>query len=563
MERNNTVRAAFLVGIVLAVMTMARDLGGQALMDVDESSYAMIAWNMVESGDWVVPTLRGKPSFLKPPFYFWSVATSYLAFGKTEFAVRVVSLFYGLVALVFTGLIARRLYGERETLLAPLILAASPGFFIMVRSSTTDMTLTAMVAMAMYGFVRGYDGGGDEKPDRRAFLFLWAGAALGTLTKGPIGIGIPFSVIFLYLALTGRWRRFLHLSWWPGLLLWAAIVVPWYAACTARLGPVFLEKHLVFHNVKKFFEAGHYAETPNFFFLAKNFLWMFFPWVLPYLAAILVAAYGRFRKREPLDRPAVLLLIWFGFPLLVFSLSKFKMPTYIDPGMPACALFVAAALSRWIDGTGDRLTRLWTQLAIVLAVFGATALTLVGVGLFFPHPDKRLHFAALFGVLILTPIAVRVVRRRPLQSILAGVFAMLMAFNFLTGYLHPRIMKFDPYREIGTLLKTEYADSGTLIVFKAGDTASLRFYSGKKTLYLSKTDELRDLSVAPGLLVLTEQRRLDTLAPDVAARIRVIDTWPLFHVAKLGSEFLVHHTRDRTLGTVVLAETVGGFGKAE
>ena len=65
-------------------------LGSYALLNNNEGLYAQIAWEMLESGNWVIPHLNGVPYIEKPPLLYWLVAGSFKLFGKNEWAARFV-----------------------------------------------------------------------------------------------------------------------------------------------------------------------------------------------------------------------------------------------------------------------------------------------------------------------------------------------------------------------------------------------------------------------------------------------------------------------------------------
>ena len=60
-------------------------------MSPAEARYALVAREMLESGDWIQPRLNHVRFYEKPPLTFWGVATSYRLFGFTEFASRLPS----------------------------------------------------------------------------------------------------------------------------------------------------------------------------------------------------------------------------------------------------------------------------------------------------------------------------------------------------------------------------------------------------------------------------------------------------------------------------------------
>lgn len=58
----------------------------------DEGRYVGIAWEMLTSGDWLVPHLDGLPYFHKPPLFYWLTAASLNACGPQLLCSRVAPL---------------------------------------------------------------------------------------------------------------------------------------------------------------------------------------------------------------------------------------------------------------------------------------------------------------------------------------------------------------------------------------------------------------------------------------------------------------------------------------
>ncbi len=72
------------------------EMGGLGLTDRDEGSNAEAAREMLETGDWISPTLNYEPRFAKPAFTYWLISGSYSLFGINEFAARFPSAFSAL-----------------------------------------------------------------------------------------------------------------------------------------------------------------------------------------------------------------------------------------------------------------------------------------------------------------------------------------------------------------------------------------------------------------------------------------------------------------------------------
>src|SRR6516164_10699300 len=87
--------------ITTAALTLP-GLGSVSLWDIDEGLNAEAAREMLESGDWVVPTFNFKPRTAKPAMLYWLQAYSYRHFGVNEFAARLPSALATAAAVLLT-----------------------------------------------------------------------------------------------------------------------------------------------------------------------------------------------------------------------------------------------------------------------------------------------------------------------------------------------------------------------------------------------------------------------------------------------------------------------------
>src|ERR1700759_1086854 len=62
--------------------------GAPRLFDQIDGQYVGAAREMMERGDWVIPTQNGVPRLQKPPFVYWCEALSMSVFGVNEFGAR-------------------------------------------------------------------------------------------------------------------------------------------------------------------------------------------------------------------------------------------------------------------------------------------------------------------------------------------------------------------------------------------------------------------------------------------------------------------------------------------
>ena len=105
----------------------------------DEGRYIGVAWEMLQSGHWAVPTLDGMPFFHKPPLFYWISAAAMAIFGPHAWAARMPSVLGAALAAWSLWLFMRRWDGEREARRAALILATQPLLFMGGQIANLDM----------------------------------------------------------------------------------------------------------------------------------------------------------------------------------------------------------------------------------------------------------------------------------------------------------------------------------------------------------------------------------------------------------------------------------------
>jgi len=340
--------------LLACALLLLPTLGLYPLFDVDEGAFSEATREILQSGDWVSTTLNGVPRYDKPILIYWLQALSVSVLGLNEFALRLPS---ALAALGWVAAIVRfatpRL-GSNSALLAGWIAATSLGVMAMGRAATADALLNALLAATMFDLWRHLEGSGRPVALRRVYLWM----ALGTLTKGPIAILIPFAVSLGYCAMARRWRDWARAAFDPlGWLLLLALSGPWYLAQLILHGRAFVDGFLLRHNLERFSGTleGHGGALWYYFAVAPLLL---LPW-----SGLLLRALRHLPEdwRDPLAR---YLVIWFGFVFVFFSLSGTKLPHYLLYGMTPVFLLLAC---RAREGAGSA-RLLWLPCLLLLAL---------------------------------------------------------------------------------------------------------------------------------------------------------------------------------------------------
>ncbi|MBD3327265.1 phospholipid carrier-dependent glycosyltransferase [candidate division KSB3 bacterium] len=334
----------------------------------DEPRYAEIAMEMTETGNWLIPHLHGEVYTEKPPFYFWILAGSAKVFGHwgpvamitpaALSAVACIGVIYLLGALLFTRPIG---------LLSSLMLMTSILFVGVGQMVRMDMLLLLCISLALLCFYRLYAKTTPYDGWYVAGFFL--AAALGTLTKGPIGLGLPGLIILIFLVWT-RDFRVLKLTWiaW-GSLLYLGIVLTWLGLALREGGWEYVYHITIMQNLGRVYDSFSHAR-PWYFYL-HTVPWITLPW-FPFFVGALIAGRGT-PKVVQQGHALRFLWIWWGTTFLFFSCVSGKLEIYLLPLFPPTAMLSAQF---WWTSIGARRTegKLSRGLTIPAYILGGSLL---------------------------------------------------------------------------------------------------------------------------------------------------------------------------------------------
>jgi 4-amino-4-deoxy-L-arabinose transferase-like glycosyltransferase len=127
-------------------------LGQPSLWDIDEGNNAEAAREMLEAGDWVVPTFNYHLRVDKPALLYWLQILAYRTFGVNEFAARLPSALAALATVLVVYELGRRLFDRATGLLAGLILASTIGFSAAAHFANPDALLNLFTVLTLFFF---------------------------------------------------------------------------------------------------------------------------------------------------------------------------------------------------------------------------------------------------------------------------------------------------------------------------------------------------------------------------------------------------------------------------
>ncbi|MCC6142931.1 MAG: glycosyltransferase family 39 protein [Candidatus Hydrogenedentes bacterium] len=424
------VRPGFLIVLLcLAAFAVLFELGRMDVVGENEGQRVTPPYEMIASGDYLIPTLNGEIYLAKPPLLYWAIAAVYHATDFVdEYTGRLPSAVSAITLVLLIYLLFTPLAGHLPAAFAALAMLGAPYVLERARWAEIDLPLTLFVLLTVVALYHAWNA---EGTGRSLMLSLLAGVTLAAaaMLKGPVpflfvamallaslvvlgsdpgsvlrrgliwtvlcagielirmvgGLISPslylplpiglilFCISWTLLALKHRpaaWSRYV-LCTLMAVTVAAAIVAPWAVAVVQRLGWDYISSLLDNQVVERTYTASRInSGTPLYFILALPF--MLAPW-----GFLLPLQFSRriWHEASPVYRFCAA-TGWLSVAL--FSLIAGKEYEYILPAVPFLLVplgcHVAAFLNDDLPEIWERWTRGWQTFALGL-------LTLCAVGL--------------------------------------------------------------------------------------------------------------------------------------------------------------------------------------
>jgi 4-amino-4-deoxy-L-arabinose transferase-like glycosyltransferase len=376
-------RALFLLALSAALYIGTA--ASPALIDDDaDAAYAVVAREMLQRHDFVVPHMNGVRYLVRPPLHFWLVAATYTVLGQNAFSTRlpVALAMIGLVLLVHE--FGRRFLSEQAGFYGGLITATSAGMFIFTRTMIPEAIYALQFTAIFYLFLRAWTG----TLSHRAYWLASATCGLAVLTRGLIGLLFPLAAVVLFVTITRGWPRWRELRPFSSVLIFLAVALPWHILAQLR-EPGFFHAYIVNEHVNRALGTRwphDYSAVPLWAWWLAHLAW-FFPWsfFLPVAFRGIPNPKSWRILRDPQSLARLLSLLWAAVILIFFSLeSGSRMEYYSFGAWPAIALLLGSALA-----DEEQRRRPWLR-------------TIQAVMLFFPS-----LVAAVLGYLLWTSYKIR------------------------------------------------------------------------------------------------------------------------------------------------------------
>ncbi|MGL6742385.1 ArnT family glycosyltransferase [Xanthomonas hortorum] len=365
---------------ITAVLVIGAGLGLRDPWPADEPRFALVAKQMVLSGDWLFPHRGNELYSDKPPMLMWLQALFYTLLGNWRGAFLLPSLLAALGTLACVYDLGRRLWTRRVGLYAAWILLFTLHFTFQAKKAQIDPLVVFWITLANYGLLRHLLMG----PAWRWWTLGWFAAGLGVITKG-VGVIALLMLIPAGIASARGWpgvrvhvrdRRF-----WLGPLFFFVAILLWFVpmmvtALTAGQPEyrVYLNDILLRQTAKRYASSWDHAQPVWYHLKGMATMWLptilLLPWAIP--------AWRRRLKRR--DARYLLPLAWWLLVLVFFTIPSGKRDVYILPALPMFCLALAPLAAGLLRRAGVQ--RVLFGFALLLTVVFSVG----GMAMLIGHP---------------------------------------------------------------------------------------------------------------------------------------------------------------------------------
>lgn len=336
-------------------------VGGGDINGWDEGLYAIKTYSIIANGDWLDQTEHSAGGFytsVHPPLFNWLSALSVKFFGETTFAYRIWSAVFSCFLFVLIYILAGK---GRAGIIASLALASSPSFNHYSIQGQLDILYIFFSILSIFFFLKHESlcSRGDnikrEGVSANKFLYM-SGASFGLalMSKALVGFIVPIviSIYFFVKIILNRIEiknfHLIDISTEIPIkqsfkclsiisLIGLAIAVPWHVALVFSQGWDAIVYLFDFHLLKRVTVGVEQNIKPlgPFYYINQLFVQMSF-----YLPLLLLA----FNAMKKDFNKLLMLLLLSGIPLIIFSLSSTKIPSYLLIVLPAVSILAGIGI---------------------------------------------------------------------------------------------------------------------------------------------------------------------------------------------------------------------------
>jgi 4-amino-4-deoxy-L-arabinose transferase-like glycosyltransferase len=336
----------FLLLIVVLIPLCWLGISNHGFWGSDEPRVAEIGREMAITGNWAVPMLNQKPFLEQPPLYYAALAVTFKIFGISDRVARIPSALFSMGGSLVLFFLATMLLGPRAGFYSAFVMATSFEYFQIGHWVLVDSALTCFVITAMAFFITGYS----SVSRKRRLLFyvlFYISCTLAFYAKGFIGVVIPGLGVVTFLLFDRNIKELLRMHLWLGVLMFIALVLPWFLALWHQGGAEHLKTVLVENHLNRFIRPGYLGHAQPLYFYLSDFPPGFLPWIILILPVLYRSFTNIGTLPEKSRRGLLCAKCWFFAGFIFLSMASGKRLLYTLPLFAPLSMLTAF----YVEGT--------------------------------------------------------------------------------------------------------------------------------------------------------------------------------------------------------------------
>jgi 4-amino-4-deoxy-L-arabinose transferase-like glycosyltransferase len=450
-----------------------------------ECFVSVTAREMVESGNWILPTMNGRPRINKTPLSYWIVAGLGKITGHiNEFTTRLPSAVFAVLSAVIVFCFVYQWLGFRIAAVSSAVWSTSLAYVRCSHLGRSDMAVSFFITLCLLSFYSAVNSESRGKQIIYALIF-WASFGLGNLAKGPAPVPLVLLPVFFFILLNRKWAVLPKMMPIVGIFIFLAIMLPWplIVAYKVNWNLVIWKREFVDRLVGEYL-PGNY---PIYFYFL-----MMFKYIAPWFVFLPIALIAPFYKVWTEKRDVMKYLwLWFVVDIVFLTIDLGKRQHYILPLMPSMAVLVGILLDDMVfcrrGFTADFVRRLGKVhiFAVIVSIIGGIVFTVI----FKPQFLQGVIILCLFAA-AMTGAIVLLFYKGKLKTALAFsfVFASLL-FMVYVWFNTEYVDDSRPIREFAQQITLKVPKNENLIAYKEVSSTFVYYY-GKVVPVIKDIQEL-------------------------------------------------------------------------
>jgi 4-amino-4-deoxy-L-arabinose transferase-like glycosyltransferase len=482
-----------------------------------ENHYAEITRVMLLEGDYWITRLNGSLWADNPPFYFWlTLLFAWVTGSVNEWSVRLPSAISATILVLVFYLFSRKWFGARIAFIATLVLSTSVLTIHVERHIPINSTFFLWLTISMFFFMDVVV----SNSSRLTHIYgAWFFLGLACLTKAPVSVLLPGSVIFLYLLFSRRGEKATALRPVSGSLLLLFIISPWFFFVMWKTSGNWVEHFFAQHHVWRTMSHGN-----PWYYSVVYFPVGFLPWVF-LLPPTMISLWHDFNRTR--DTRLFFLCLWWLAVLVLAQLFDGHHNHYLFFALLPASLGLGIFLDKLIYGSESERVLAWTRGSLIV---GCSLIAISGLALpllaLYQLPEVKWHYAG-FGVLAVAGAAwvFDALRRWNHGAVVTRLAVLLLIVDLhIQGFIFPIYNRFQT-RPVAERLGAIAKPGDGVAIYRTEPLQNyFNFYSGINYIeHIGSQEGLSDYLSRPGpRFLLVKQRNVERLQKSMDKNLTLI-----------------------------------------